>query len=313
MRLGGTISATVMLLAMRPGLAQTIQKAIATVSLADANVQNSNGTIMDIGGGRVMLTSGSSVTAKGHTAEVKLARGGAVYLCQSSVLHLAQNGEDTLLLGLDRGALEVKMKAGPGDVVVTPDLRFTVAQTDGGTGQFDLDMRVVPNGDTCVENRGRNAPYLSISDAFGAATYLLKPAQHVLFEHGSLREVVDREGESCGCPAAVGPETTQPVASASSNGAPVTPEQAAAAHPFPQAVSEGLATPAPPPPDGAEQTHVQVGTTLAYQADAASPGAVTAPAGAGEASAQPSEPAVKKSSDGFFAKIGRFFKRLFVR
>ena len=34
---------------------------------------------------------------------------------------------------------------------------------------------------------------LVLSDAFSSANYRLMPGQHVLFEHGNLREVVDRE------------------------------------------------------------------------------------------------------------------------
>ncbi len=67
-------------------------------------------------------------------------------------------------------------------------------------------MRVSPNGDTCVENRGQSA-HPQLTDAFGEASYQLKPGQHVLFEHGSLRAVVDRETTPCGCP----PDDRRPV------------------------------------------------------------------------------------------------------
>jgi len=51
---------------------------------------------------------------------------------------------------------------------------------------------VTPSGDTCVENLGKNAPVLHVTEQFGVGGYFVKPGQHVLFEHGSVREVVDR-------------------------------------------------------------------------------------------------------------------------
>ena len=79
---------------------------------------------------------------------------------------------------------------------MTPDLRFTVRNA----GPLDLRLRVARNGDTCVENRGPGAPTLAVSDPFGESMYEVAPDQHVLFEHGSLHEVVDNETTPCGCP-----------------------------------------------------------------------------------------------------------------
>ena len=110
------------------------------------------------------------------------------------------------MLALDRGAIEVQMAATTRDVVTTPDLRFTMR----GDGPLDLQLRVTRNGDTCVENRGAKAPMLNVADQFGEATYELTAGQHVLFEHGSLKEVVDHESSACGCP----PEPTMSVADA---------------------------------------------------------------------------------------------------
>src|SRR5271154_3793933 len=127
------------------------------------------------------------------------------------------------MLALDRGAIEVQMAATTHDVVTTPDLRFTML----GDGPLDLQLRVTRNGDTCVENRGALAPVLNIADQFGEAAYELKAGQHVLFEHGSLKEVVDHESSSCGCP----PEPSMTVADALLNsgnaGTPGDPKTAA--------------------------------------------------------------------------------------
>jgi hypothetical protein len=107
---------------------------------------------------------------------------------------------------------------------------------------------------------------LNVADQFGEAAYELRAGQHVLFEHGSLKEVVDHESSSCGCP----PEATTSVADALLHPAGVgaTGDAAAAAkpaaeeHPFPAAVSAGLAPPSAVPPAPAGAPHTQVSAAL---------------------------------------------------
>jgi hypothetical protein len=287
------------------------QKAIGSVSSADAVVSGAGG-LVNASDGRVTLNGSSTVTAKDHTAPVKLARGGEAWVCQTSALHLAAAGDDSLLLALDRGAIEIRMKAKAGDVVMTPDLRFTL----GKAGPLELEMRVMGNGDTCVDNRGHRAPTLKITDAFGEANYELKPGQHVTFEHGSLREVVDRETMPCGCPPdeRKSGSLADAALASGSKGKPVTPEQAAAAHPFPAAVSEGLAPPTPTPAETPGQTHVQVATTLAFDPGAARPAASAEASPVQETQAPVVQPVAQKKSSGEpLGAVGRFFKRLFVR
>ncbi len=85
---------------------------------------------------------------------------------------------------------------GPHDILITPDLRFS---TPSG-GPLDLRVRVTSNGDTCVENHNVGAPTVEVVEQFGDGHYLVPGGQHVLFEHGNVREVVDRESSPCGCP-----------------------------------------------------------------------------------------------------------------
>jgi hypothetical protein len=288
------------------------QKPVGTVASADAVVTGSGAAVVSTSGGRASIASGETVTANpGRNAEVSLSRGGSMLVCQTTGVHVTATN-DSLLLALDRGAIEVRMKASANDVVMTPDLRFTMAEA----GPLDLRMRVSFNGDTCVENRGHKAPQLDISDAFGEASYILKPGQHVMFEQGSLKAVMDHESTPCGCP----PEEKKPegmsLADAALRGgqsAPVTPAQSAAAHPFPEAVSEGLAKPDPPAPVTPGVTHTEMKTTMRYDpnAGAADSKDASAPAPAPVAAAQaPPQPPQKH---GPFAAIGRFFKRIFVR
>jgi len=87
-------------------------------------------------------------------------------------------------------------------------------------------------------------------------------------------------------------------------GGPITPQQAAAIHPFPTAESDGLAAPAAGVPETPGERHVQVATTLAYDPTAPDATSHVEPA---------IPPPTAKKKGGPLAAIGRFFKRLFAR
>ena len=286
---------------------------VGSVVAADATVTGVGDTLMPIAAGRSTITGSAMVTARaGKNANVALVRGGSLLVCQTTAVRVTSADGDSLLLALDRGALELRAKGGVGDLIMTPDLSFTLTEP----GPLDLRMRVTFNGDTCVENRGHKAPPLNIKDAFGETSYLLKPGQHVMFEHGSLREVMDRESTPCGCPPDAEPTGGVSVADAILSGgrstaaAPAAQQEAAATHPFPEAVSDGLATPPPPVPEMVGERHVQVASTLTFSPGDVSPG-TPAPVTAAPVAAQPPPQPQKKS--GPFGAFGRFFKRVFVR
>lgn len=263
------------------------QQLIGYVATRDADVTGAK----DVMEGRAVLTGLVSVTARDHTAPIALGRGGTVRVCQTSVLHLSESREvmvaAPLLFSLDGGAIEIETKATATDAVMTPDLRFTVRTG----GPLDLRLRVARNGDTCVENRGAGAPVLEVSDPFGDATYELAAGQHVLFEHGSLREVVDHETSPCGCPDASG----VPLADALM--APAT--AAAVEHPFPVAVSEGLSPVAEVPQAPTGEVHAQVSETLSYNAQASSDA--------------PSTAAPAAPNNDLAHLVGRLFRKIFRR
>lgn len=243
-------------------------------------------------GDSTLLGNGSTVTAGKVTLPIHLTRGGQLDLCATTTVHLSQqyNAADAnspLMVALDHGAIEAHYKVGKNsDVVLTPDLRILLS----GPGQADVRIRLNDQGDTCVANRGENAPYVTVSEQMGPGVYRVMPNQRVMFEHGSVRNVVDNEPQSCGCPAA-------PAVSVASAGVPAEPgktvakpgeavaakaaeNSADAVHPdgpsstpadtaFPLAESEGLAPPpaAPTKPVVAPgEIHSEVTTTLSYTA-----------------------------------------------
>jgi hypothetical protein len=308
-----------LLLAVASAAAQQPAPAsMGTVPIRDALVTGG----LEVQGSTARLVSNVSITAHDHSAAISLTRGGDVLVCATSQFHLLHSGtENSLLFGLDRGAIEIHSPTQPQDVILTPDIRFTLEHP----GRYDLRLRVTPNGDTCVDNAGASAPVLALADPFSGITYRLIPGQHVLFEHGSLREVVDNERSPCGCPPSLAPPTQL---ATPAPGEPIAPTVAAAEHPFPAAASVGLApTPAPPhdtAPPGQQQT--QVSTVFTY--DAAHPNAVPpstvepprpasssgsatgSPPGAGDATSATPPPTPPGAHD-LFHSIGHFFHKLF--
>jgi hypothetical protein len=284
--------------------------------------------------GRAIVGNNTSIGAGDATAQVALTRGGNLNVCASTKIHLSTDTTTPgsgLMIALDHGALEAHYTPGQySDVLLTPDLRIIIS----APGQADLSIRVNNQGDTCIDNHGDHAPYVLATSLTGDGAYRVQPNQRVLFEHGSLSDVVDNEQEPCGCP----PAQPLSVASTGATGAnpaqpgeKVAPANDTAAHnPFPLAESEGLqpppatpTTPAVPP----GTPHVEVSAPLAYDANHPNALPPTPASGAGATgsssatpvptsaihtqTAQTPPPLARPKSSGFFGHIGHFFKRLF--
>lgn len=278
---------------------------LAIVSLDGVAVSGS----LSVAGGRAVIGNNGTITAGATAAQVQLTRGGSLNVCATTKVHLTADTSSpggALMIALDRGAFEAHYTAGEySDVILTPDLRILVSPP----GVVDLSLRVNQQGDTCVDNRGGNAPYVLATNLFSGGAYRVQPNQRVLFEHGSLNEVVDNEPEPCGCPPPTPPVTVAGASGRNGN-------SAAARNPFPLAQSEGLAPPPAPPtkaavPPGQIETEVQA--PLSY--DSAHPELPPAPGEAkGTNGAQTTaEPVPAKRRRGFFRGIGHFFKRMFGR
>lgn len=317
------------------------QQPIGRTSATEVQVSGA----VDISHGETILRNGSQITAGEQAVKITLQRGGSLRLCSTSSVHLAKDrsiddpGSTALMMALDRGAIEANYVVGKySDVLLTPDLRILIS----GPGQADLSIRVNPKGDTCVDNHGADAPYVTVTSQLEGGAYRVMPDQRVNFQHGSLNEVVDHEPEPCGCP-------TTPVTSVASTGTTGTnpappgkpvggPSSTPADTAFPLAQSEGLApTPTPSTPVvPAGQTHAQVTVPLTYNGEnppatpAAPPASATPPpaslsttqpqaasppapqpAPVPEAAVAPPPPNQSSNNSGVFHRIGRFFSRIF--
>jgi hypothetical protein len=308
------------------------QQPIGRTSATEVQVSGA----VDISHGETTLGNGSEITAGKQAVKITLERGGELRLCSTSSVHLSKDrsiddpANSALMIALNRGAIEANYSVGKySDVLLTPDLRILIS----GPGQADLSIRVNAQGDTCIDNHGAGAPYVTVSSELEGGAYRVLPDQRVNFQHGSLREVVDHEPEPCGCP------KTPPVHVATAPGGPSsTPADTA----FPVAQSEGLAAPpAPHPvpvvPPG--EPHVQVTVPLTYDGDkpatpaaapVAAPPAVapvrapappptptpevapaTAVASAPEVASPPPAPNPPPTQRGLFHRIGHFFSKIF--
>ena len=261
---------------------------------------------LEVTEGKAMIAASGSVTSGSRTTNVILPRRGTLRVCASTTVKLAADtsvsagGLPGLLMAMDHGAVEMSFATTPAtanaDILMTPDFRILI----GGPGASEVKVRLGSGGDTCVDNSGKDAPYVVVTSLFDSGLYRVQPGQRVMFQRGSLREVVDSESEPCGCP---------------------PPPAKATGNQFPLAQSEGLA-PTPPPAVTANQNSApplmaqgpQVVPPLVYSSRQEQPVAI-APASAAAASAPApaptaTTPAVKKKP-GPFARFGHFLKRIF--
>lgn len=255
---------------------------------------------LEVTADKAIIAASGMVTSTGATTNVSLPSRGTLQVCAATTVKLAADtsvpkGETPgLLMALDHGAIEADFTTGRNsDMVLTPDFRILIS----GPGTANLKLRLGDKGDTCLDNAGVNAPYVLVSSLFGDGMYRVQPGQRVLFEHGSVHEVVDREKEPCGCPPAV----------------------KAGSNEFPLAQSEGLAplakpAPAPPAENG---PNAKMSLPLVYNSAAHAPKpAPIAPEAAPASSATPApslnaKAAKHKPRRGFFRSIGHFFRRVF--
>jgi hypothetical protein len=308
------------------------QQPIGRTSATEVQVSGA----VDISHGETLLGNGSEITAGNEAVKITLQRGGSLRLCSTSSVHLSKDrsvddpASSALMMALDRGAIEASYDVGKySDVLLTPDLRILIS----GPGQANLSIRVNTKGDTCVDNHGADAPYITVTSQLEGGAYRVLPDQRVNFEHGSLREVVDHEPEPCGCPttpsisvASAGTTSANPAAPGHPVGGPSsTPADTA----FPIAESEGLAAPPAPRAVPPGETHAQVTVPLTYNGEnpapassAAPPAPVSPPAAvapapqpapAPEVASAPVAPvaAANTGGGGVFHRIGHFFARIF--
>jgi hypothetical protein len=254
---------------------------------------------LEVTRGRAVIAASGTVTSGSETTQVILPRRGMLRVCASTTVKLAADSSvpagdmPGLLIAMDHGALEMSFATSQAqtrnaDILMTPQFRILI----DGPGAAEVKVRLGEHGDTCVDNAGADAPYVLVSSVFDGGAYRVQPGQRVMFEHGSLHEVVDQEKEPCGCPPA-----------------------AAKGNEFPLAASEGLTTkPVPVASASVGPVGVQGQTTATLAVSGEEHAAVAADAAKTDASPAQAAPATAPVAAKPHKKHGafmRFLRRLF--
>jgi AMIN domain len=302
----------------------------ATQPVAVPYAPGASGNLVEVGS---RVSNGSSITAKDQTAVLRLTRGGEVRVCPGTTLSVATSpGGEDLMLGMNTGAMETHYHLDESsDSILTPDFRIVLP----GPGEFNLAIRSEPSGDTCVSSLVGSNSSIVVAELLGNGTYEIKPEQQVLFRQGKMQSV-EAPLTACGCPS-----PQEPVLRASSDPAPVVPEDKtesklalANSNVSPsspekiESASGASSVPnVPAPAEGkAEQTNTQASTPLVFNAKefarmrAEMPPVLSAKVASlplSAKSADPLPPIVvlppnpKPIRKGFFGKIGGLFRSMF--
>ena len=272
---------------------------IAIVSL-NAKQSGAGPTVtgaLQVTAGKAVIAASGQITAGSEPANVLLPRRGSLRVCQSTSVRLtaasgaAKDAPQGLMLAMDYGALEISFaSATTSDVLLTPDFRIQ----PGGAGKADLHARVADHGDTCIDNRAADGPFVLVTSVFDGSTYAVRPGQRVMLHHGSLHEVSDMEKEPCGCPPAAADIKGNDFPLAQSEGLEPTPA------PRPSASGSGGAKPVSPPLvfNAGQQTPQTV------------PDAGTATPSSGPPKSSPAAASTRKKN-GVLHRMGSFFHRIF--
>jgi hypothetical protein len=274
-----------------PLRAQTVPIAIVSLDEKDPAAAKTVTGSLEVTQDKAVIAASGSVTAGAHTAEITLPQRGVLHVCASTTVKLAADAsvprgdKPGLMMAMERGAVEANFAAGSSaDVLLTPDFRILIS----GPGSVELKVRLGQGGDTCVDNAGASAPYVLVTSVFDGANYRVQAGQRVMFQHGSVQQVVDNEKEPCGCPPA-------PVESK--------------ANEFPMAQSAGLEPLPPPKPAEPGAASGPVTAPLVYKSEGPQP-AVQAPP-AQQSAPAPAKPKPAEKKPGFFARMGKFFRHMF--
>lgn len=244
---------------------------------------------IEVSKGSAIISGSGSITSTNKTTQVELPYRGTLRICASTTVKLSADSSvkapdvPGLMMAMDKGAIEASFAtARSSDILLTPEFRILI----GGSGALELKVRLGQQGDTCVDNARANSPSVIVSSVFEGGEYRVQAGQRVMFQHGSLHEVVDQEKEPCGCP----------------------PSVAAQSNEFPLAMSEGLAplpvaAPGVPKPGA---TPAEPIAPLVYNAADHAPTPV--PAAAPPAPAPAPTPQKKP---GVFSRMGHFFRKIF--
>jgi hypothetical protein len=260
------------------------------------------------------LASGSEVTVRTGQARLTLADGSEIDICGPAQFSVLRSG-DSVTVGLNHGRLHARISPAAPLAVYSPVVVFTPISIDGRAREFVIGLE--PQGGMCVQT-----PHgaLRLEQQLTGTSIVVPQSSEVALPEGHIDALREAPG-SCRCDVVLVEDKPQPpparIATASTRAeterkpdAPPAIEEPKWTVVMPPLTFDASA-PQPPPvnPEVASLIReVRVQPALIFRGRVEDrPAALPQPVKAG--AKQKNESAPKK--DGFFQKIGGFFKRLF--
>lgn len=305
---------------------------IGEVYAADVSVKGA----VQLADSGLQISSGSSVTAGGRAAVLRLSRGGELRVCAKTTITANAGPNRDLMFSMSSGSLETDYHVpATADVVMTPDFRIVIS----GPAAAKVAVGVTSSGQTCVRNATKDA-YVIVSELLGNGNLRVEGEKEYILHSGSVTDA-QPSTEACGCPQPAPANRELSIASAKAPEPPMPkialpepPKQELASAATKPAAESSIPPTASAPAPAENKVQVSVDAPFIYEEGGAAPDpSLTiakvrldghAPVPLAMAPAKPEAPAKgvlpasqkvakEKPKHGFFGRLGSFFASMFGR
>ncbi|MHB8736005.1 MAG: hypothetical protein ACYC6M_11960 [Terriglobales bacterium] len=169
--------------------------------------------------GKLTVESGTEVHVASGEAKLTLTRGGYLRFCGPLQATLVAGPQESLLVTLGHGALELRFPAHADDSLLTADFRVTPVSPPGQVAAISANLELEKGGTLCVENHGTP---LAVSSLWGNESVGVIAGMPLRMTPGMPSVAV----AGCGCRAVPPPAVAAAPARADGGAAPLFPAAA---------------------------------------------------------------------------------------